>query len=180
VLGPRLIGKTCLLRPIREDEAELMSRWFEDPAVTRSILRRFAPSLSEERAWLERAATDQNTILWGIEAEGRLVGSSAIHAIDWANQHGQTGTVIGDRAFWGRSLGSGSMWLRTEFAFDQTTLRKLTSSYLEFNLASWRAQAKAGYREVGRRRQHYYRDGRWWDEILTEVMREDWAALRPS
>ncbi len=155
-----------------------MTTWFEDPSVTRSILRRFVPSLSEERAWLERVANDPQTIIWGIEAEGRLIGSSAIHGIDWANQHGQTGTVIGDPAFWRRGVGSESMWLRTEFAFRQTTLRKLTSSYIEFNVASGRAQAKSGYKEIGRRRQQFYRDGRWWDEVLTEVMREDWAALR--
>lgn len=178
MFGPRLAGKTCLLRPIREDEAEVMIRWFEDPEVTRTIIRRFVPSLSEERAWLERAADDRQTILWGIEAEGRLVGSNAVHAIDWANGHGQTGTVIGDRAFWGRGIGRESMWMRTEFVFNQTTLRKLNSSYLEFNVASGRAQARCGYQEVGRRRQQYYRDGRWWDEILTEVLREDWAALQ--
>jgi RimJ/RimL family protein N-acetyltransferase len=36
---------------------------------------------------------------------------------------------------------------------------------------------KCGYREVGRRKAHYFRNGRWLDEILTEVHREDWEKL---
>jgi RimJ/RimL family protein N-acetyltransferase len=48
------------------------------------------------------------------------------------------------------------------------------SSYLEGNEASRRAQASAGYREVGRFSGQYYRGGRWLDEVLTELLgRED-------
>ena len=47
-------------------------------------------------------------------------------------------------------------------------------SYLEGNEASARAQASAGYREVGRFRGQYFREGRWLDEVLTELLREDW------
>jgi len=53
-------------------------------------------------------------------------------------------------------------------------LRKLKSSYFDGNVASGKAQAAAGYREVGRHHADRFVDGRWVDEILTEVMREDW------
>lgn len=178
MFGPRLEGRTCTLRPLREEEAPEILRWFEDPDVTRTLLRRFPPSLGMEREWLDRAGRGSDDIIWGIEVEGRLVGTCGIHAIDWMNRHGRTGTVIADRSLWGRGIGSEVMAVRTEFAFLQTTLRKLFSSYLEINPASGRAQARAGYREVGRRREQYFVDGRWVDEILTEVLRDDWLRLR--
>jgi RimJ/RimL family protein N-acetyltransferase len=42
-------------------------------------------------------------------------------------------------------------------------------------VASGRAQAAAGYREVGRWRGDRFVDGAWIDLILTEVLREDWV-----
>ena len=62
--------------------------------------------------------------------------------------------------------------------FTHLTLRKLKSGYIDGNVASARAQAAAGYREVGRLKEETFGDGKWRDMILTEVMREDWAKAR--
>ncbi|HEX4213255.1 MAG TPA: GNAT family protein [Candidatus Dormibacteraeota bacterium] len=66
------------------------------------------------------------------------------------------------------------MKARTAYAFAEAGLNKLTSKYLQGNEASRRAQLGAGYREVGRRREHVFCGGRWVDVILTEVLAEDW------
>jgi RimJ/RimL family protein N-acetyltransferase len=41
-----------------------------------------------------------------------------------------------------------------------------------------RAQAAAGYREVGRWQRDRFVDGEWRDHVLTEVLREDWEKAR--
>jgi RimJ/RimL family protein N-acetyltransferase len=102
------------------------------------------------------------------------VGSTMIRSIDWQNGFGTTGTIIGDKTLWGRGLGRELMQLRAAYAFTQLPLRKLKSSYSDGNDASARAQAAAGYREVGRYRRDRWVDGEWRDQILTEVLREDW------
>jgi RimJ/RimL family protein N-acetyltransferase len=70
------------------------------------------------------------------------------------------------------------MQLRTTYAFTQLPLRKLKSGYVEGNTASARAQAAAGYREVGRWHRDRFVDGEWRDHVLTEVLREDWEKAR--
>ncbi|HLQ60610.1 MAG TPA: GNAT family protein [Candidatus Acidoferrales bacterium] len=174
--GPVIQGKLVRLRPPRPEEAAQMASWFEDLEVTERLLRRFPPTLAQEQEWLEKSGKDANTIIWAVEFDGRLVGVTGIHDIDWAQQHAVTGTLIGDKSAWRKGLAGELMQLRTEFAFRQLTLRKLNSGYVEGNEASWRAQRKSGYREVGRRRQEQFRDGRWLDLVMTEVLREDWAA----
>ena len=99
---------------------------------------------------------------------------------NWSNQHATTGTLIGDKSVWGRGIAGEMMRLRADFAFTELPLRKLKSGYLEGNEASRRAQAGAGYREVGRLRQECFREGRWLDMVLTELLREDWARHRDS
>jgi [ribosomal protein S5]-alanine N-acetyltransferase len=151
-----------------------MITWFEDMEVTRFLASRNPPNLEFEKEWLDKMARDPDQVYWIIEHEGRAVGGTGIHAIDWKHGSGTTGTVIGDKKVWGKGLGRELMQLRARYAFTELPLRKLRSGYFEGNEASGRAQAAAGYRVVGRRREEVFAGGRWLDLILTEVMRSDW------
>ena len=172
--GPVIPGRLCRLRPPRPEDAEVMATWFEDLETSHFLGLRNPPSVEMEKEWLEKGAKDPNSVVWVVEAGGRLVGSNAIRDIDWKNGFGTTGTLIGDRSVWGKGIGRESMQLRTRYAFTQLPLRKLKSSYFDGNVASGRAQAAAGYREIGRYRADRYVDGQWVDEVVTEVLREDW------
>ena len=176
--GPVIRGKLATLRPPKADEAAAIVTWFEDMEVTHFLKRRFPPSLEEEKEFLEHAAKDPDQIFWAVEHEGRLVGVTGIVRIDWPNGRGTTGTLIGDKKAWGKGLARELMQLRAEYAFTQTSLRTLRSGYLDGNVASARAQKAAGYREVGRWRDDRVIDGKWTDEILTELRREDWEKSR--
>jgi [ribosomal protein S5]-alanine N-acetyltransferase len=177
--GPVIQGSHFRLRPPRAEEAETMVGWFEDMEVTSRLgAGRSVPSPEMEREWLKRMAEDRNSMLWAIEREAQLIGTTGIHAIDWANQNGTTGTLIGDKTAWGKGIAAELMRLRADFAFTELPLRKLKSGYVEGNEASRRAQEGAGYREVGRLRGEIFRDGRWLDLILTELQREDWERAR--
>jgi RimJ/RimL family protein N-acetyltransferase len=174
--GPVVQGSSFRLRPPRSEDAAVMITWFEDMEVTARLKRRFPPSLEQEEEWLKTIAADANSVLWVIEYEDRAIGTTGIHFIDWVNGHGKTGTLIGDKTAWGKGIAREMMQLRARFAFRELPLRKLTSSYLDGNEASRRAQAAAGYREVGRFRGQHLREGRWIDEVLTELLREEWEA----
>lgn len=172
--GPVIHGMVVRLRPPKPEDAVPMVSWFEDLAVTHFGGRRTAFSIEMEKTWLDTAAKDPNSVVWVLEVDGQAVGTTVIREIDWKNGFGTTGTVIGDRSLWGRGIGRETMQLRSRYAFTQLPLRKLKSSYFEGNTASGRAQAAAGYREVGRYRADRYVEGRWVDEVMTEVLREDW------
>ncbi|HXJ48575.1 MAG TPA: GNAT family protein [Candidatus Acidoferrum sp.] len=172
--GPVIEGKVVRLRPPKPEDALPMVSWFEDLEVTHFGGRRTAHSIEMEKTWLESTAKDPNSVVWVLEVDGRAVGTTVIREIDWRNGFGITGTVIGDRSLWGKGIGRETMQLRSRYAFMQLPLRKLKSSYFEGNTASGRAQAAAGYREVGRYRADRYVDGQWVDEVMTEVLREDW------
>ena len=178
--GPVLHGKLVRLRPPKPDDAAVMITWFEDMEVTRFILLRHPPSIDAEKEWLDKMARSPDDVVWVVEFKGRGVGATAIHAIDWKNGFGTTGTVIGDKSVWGQGLGREVMQLRARYAFIQLPLRKLRSAYLEGNEASARAQAAAGYREVGHHLADRFVDGRWVDEVITEVLREDWVKSQPT
>jgi RimJ/RimL family protein N-acetyltransferase len=176
--GPVIRGKVVVLRPPKPDEVGEIAAWFEDMEVTRFLKLRNPPSVEAEKEFLERTARDPNVIWWAVEHDGRLVGGTGIHAIDWKHGFGTTGTVLADKSVWGKGLGRELMQLRAEYAFTQTPLRALRSGYIEGNVASGRAQRSAGYKEVGRWHDDAFVDGKWLDHILTELLREDWEKGR--
>jgi ribosomal-protein-alanine N-acetyltransferase len=172
--GPVIQGELVRLRPPKPDDALPMVTWFEDLEATQFLGRRTTPSAEMEKEWLESSARDPNSVVWVVELDGRAVGTTGIREIDWKNGFGTTGTMIGDSSLWGKGIGREVMRLRARYAFMQLPLRKLKSSYFDGNVASGRAQAAAGYREVGRYRADRYVDGQWVDEVVTELLRDDW------
>jgi RimJ/RimL family protein N-acetyltransferase len=55
-------------------------------------------------------------------------------------------------------------------AFTILGLHNLILTVYEPNLAGRRAYTKAGFREVARRRQSHWLNGRFWDEIVMECL----------
>ena len=178
--GPVLEGKVVSLRPPVPDEVPGMARWFEDLEVTRFLKLRHPPTVEAEKEFIEQVGRDPNTIWWAVEHDGRLVGGTGIHQIDWKHGHGTTGTLLADRSAWGKGIARELMQLRAQYAFTQTPLRALRSGYLDGNVASARAQRSAGYKEVGRWHNDHFVDGKWIDHVLTELLREDWEKNHQS
>jgi RimJ/RimL family protein N-acetyltransferase len=172
--GPVIKGNLVRLRPPRQEDAPAMMSWFEDMEVTHFLARRNPLNLAAQTEWLDKVARDPDSVLWVIEHEGRAVGTTGIHEINWKYGRGTTGTLIGDKKLWGKGLARELMQLRASYAFTELPLRKLEAGYFEGNEASGRAQAAASYKIVGRRREYVFAGGRWLDMILTEVLRSDW------
>lgn len=173
--GVTIRGRVVLMRPIVEAELPLLLDWRADAEVLRfAVVGYHAPGPAELKKWWEQAGTDRDAFHWGLEWQGRLVGQTEIDHVDWTARNGWAATMIGDRSAWRQGIATEAIALRTEYEFRQLNPHKLTSAYAEPDPGSAKALRRAGYREVARLKEQRYRDGRWFDEILTEVVREEW------
>lgn len=176
--GPLLSDQTVTLRPAEEDDAARFVPWFADLRVTRYLGRRAAVALYQEEDFLTRIGSSKTDVFWMLEAGGRTIGATGIHAIDWVNAHATTGTVIGDVESWGKGYASAAMRLRTAYAFRQLNLHSLGSVAFADNVASRRALERAGYRGIGIERERFFREGRWHDVWHCQVLRAEWETLQ--
>jgi RimJ/RimL family protein N-acetyltransferase len=176
MFGPTLVGSQFTLAPLEPEHLEQYCRWFADPEVTRFLKVQAPPTLAEEQAWFARTAASQIDVVWGIFADGQHLGSTAIRSIDWRNRRAVTGIVIGERSWWGRGLATAAHALRTRYAFDELNLEKLVTTVIEGNTASRRALERIGYQMVGVHRKHEFRQGRWLDTWVGELLRDEWRA----
>ena len=176
MLGPPIRGTSIELGPIEREYLPNYCRWSRDRVGIRYLLLQYPLTLEEEQRWYERVSGSPTDIVWAILREGRHIGNIGLHHIDWRNRHACGGIWIGETSEHGKGFGREAMAIRTRYAFLELGLHKvMTSSFFE-NEASRRAALSAGYREYGIRRQHVYRDGRWHDEWLGEVLRDAWLA----
>lgn len=178
--GPVIEGERVRLVPHTPEMAEVFVRWFADREVTRWMGRICPPSLAEEQEWLAGQGKRENDIVWTIQVEEQPIGAVGIHAINWQHRRAATGTMIGEKSQWGKGYGSEAVRLRTQFAFEQLGLEKLMTEVFAENAASRRALEKAGYRQYGIARRHYFRHGRWQDMWLAEVLHDEWQAMQEA
>jgi hypothetical protein len=100
--------------------------------------------------------------------------------IDWRLRDAESGIMIGDKSEWRRGHASEAMRLRTEYAFTELGLRKIWTGVDMPNVGSRRALEKAGYRQCGVMRRHFFVNGRWVDVWMAEIHREDWRRAREA
>ena len=174
MFGPTLRGTKCTLRAPRKDELSTYQRWFEDVDVLRFTPRAGPFSDSQEEDWYKRIGEDPDAVQWVIEVDGKPVGFTGIGGINWRHSNGETGIVIGDKSLWRKGIASEAIELRTAFFFRELNLHKIRTRVFVENEASKRALQKSGYRETGIQREEMFRDGRWHDIWMAEVLREDW------
>lgn len=176
MFGPLLRGDKVTLRPAHEDDAEHFVRWFADMEVTRYLARRMAVTLQQEQEFLKKVGESKDDVWWVIEAAGieKAIGATGIHGINWLDANGMTGIVIGEKDFWRKGYATEAMRLRTRYAFRELNLHKLVTEVDTENEASRRALERSGYRMVGVRREQSFREGKWKDRWLGEVLRADW------
>jgi RimJ/RimL family protein N-acetyltransferase len=175
-----IAGDRVRLLPLEKDRhLANYVRWFNDPEVTRYLNRVTPLSRLEEEAFFEAAAKAKDMIVWAIHDEtDRHIGGTGLHAIDWQGRSAVSGTVIGDRSVWGHGYGSEVMALRTKWAFEELGLHRIESECFADNIASARCLEKAGYRQIGVARQRRWRQGRWHDCILWEILDADYFGAK--
>lgn len=175
---PFLSGPSVELRSLDQADAPAIAPWFNDPEVTRTILRWRPMSILEEEAFLRRVAENPNELVLGIAAKGndRLIGVTGLHEIDWRSRHASFGIMIGDKNYWGKGHGTEVTRLMVGYAFETLNLNRVGLHVFEYNERGRRAYEKVGFRVEGRLRQEHFREGRYWDTLVMGILREEWWA----
>src|SRR3989344_1628530 len=175
-----LRGKKVILRPpSKSTDLETFIRWINDPEV-RLYVKCFLPvTEGEEEKWFDELAGRRTTdVVLVIEThDGTPIGIMGLHRISWKDRTATTGALIGEKEYWGKGYGTDAKMTLLDYAFNTLNLRKVCSSTLAFNERSIRYNQRCGYKEEGRRREQFFRNGGYVDEVLLAVFKKDWTAL---
>jgi RimJ/RimL family protein N-acetyltransferase len=169
-----LRGKRIIMRPPLRSDLSLLIKWINDPEV-RPFLKNARPvSEKMKEEWLERQSSSQQDIILIIVLEGRPIGNIGLYDINWVDRRATTGSIIGEKDCRGKGYGTEAKMLLLEYAFNTLNLRRIGSSVIAFNKRSFNCLKSCGYQEDGVRRKVFYRNGKYWDEILLVCFKRDW------
>ena len=170
-----LRGKKTVLRPLMESDIPLLQKWINDPDV-RQFLKRIFPAMeADEREWLERTHKnpDKDVVLM-IVVDDQPIGTMGLHGINWKDRVATTGAMIGEKSYWGKGYGTDAKMALLNYAFNTLGLRKIMSRVYAFNHRSLAYSLHCGYKIEGRLKNQRFAHGRYWDEIILGLFKNQW------
>lgn len=178
---PVVAGRLVTLRRHRPENLDAISRWYRDPELSRLTRYSMRPMAQEEidRFFTTRLLS-QGSVAYGIHerATDRLIGLTTFSSLDADNGSVLFHITIGERDAWGHGYGTEAAGLMLWLAFERMGLHRVGLSVFAFNERAIRSYRKVGFVEEGRLRAAIARDGRYWDEVLMGVLRDEWEAAR--
>jgi aminoglycoside 6'-N-acetyltransferase len=149
-----LRGERVVLRPLSEDDWDLLLRWNSDPEVLYFSEGDDVPSYSLDEIQTIYRSVSQTAFCFIIEAEGAPVGECWLQQMNLERilqQVPEAGCrridlTIGEKQMWGQGLGTEVIQLLTSFAFEEQGADLVFGCDVgDYNRASLRAFQKAGY-----------------------------------
>jgi RimJ/RimL family protein N-acetyltransferase len=173
--GPiiNITGEKVALGPIRRDLLPLYQRWINDFAVTRTLSAGFRPMTWEaEEAWFEGASRQDRDAMFTIyeRATMRPIGNTGIHDLNPHHRTAEFGLLIGEKECWGKGYGTETTRLMLDYGFTCLGLHNIMLHVYSFNERGLRAYTRAGFREIGRRREAIRVAGQAYDEVLMDCL----------
>lgn len=172
-------GEKIALGPLRRDLIPLYHAWISNPHTNRFLLAgNSAMTLDEEIAWYDSVIKRGNLAMYTIYElpTYRPIGNVDLHGIDLANRSAELGIMIGEAHARGRGMGTEAVRLMCDIGFHMLGLNSIHLLTFGWNMAGQKAYVKAGFKEIGRRREARWFDGRYWDDILYDLLRNEFES----
>jgi RimJ/RimL family protein N-acetyltransferase len=171
-------GRLVTLRAIEERDLAALQSWENDPAVQDGIGETHPPSSMDfHDAWFRALKSDPLSQRLIVDTPDLgAIGLSSIVNIDWRHRHAWHGLVLGAAESRGKGYGTDAIMATMRYAFDELDLERLDGAMIEYNersLATYCGK-RLGWKIEGRRRHYFFRKGRYWDQVLVGITRQDY------
>jgi len=173
-----IVGERVALGPLRRDLIPLYARWRNDFEVQRTFGAPLRPVTIEERTrWFdEQVASDAHWFTIYERESLRPIGTTDLYEINLRYRTASFGMLIGEADARGKGYGTEVTRLMLDYAFTALSLHNVMLIVVEYNLAGRRAYEKAGFREMGRRRQADIMNGVVYDEIYMDCVASEFES----
>ncbi|MFH1175252.1 MAG: GNAT family protein [bacterium] len=177
-----LKGEKVLLRPIKKSDIYNLATWVNDQEVNQFTSHDLPMAEVMEEQWFEKKVARTDSVILVVEAidceEPKPIGSCGIHGIHMIYRNAGFGIMIGEKDYWEKGYGSEAAQLIINFAFYRLNLNRISSAVLDFNPRSLALHKKLGFKEEGRKRESFYKNGRYCDEIIFGLLRKEWEEMK--
>lgn len=174
-----IVGERMALGPLCRSLVSLYQRWVNNFETQRTLGNTPRPQTHDAITTLyERGTAAINGAQFTIyeKTDLRPIGITELKEIDHRNRTAEYVIFIGEPEARGRGYGTEVTRLMLDYAFTALGLHNVLLTVFEFNLGARRAYEKAGFKEIGRRRQAFLMGGRYWDVIYMDCLASEFTS----
>jgi len=171
----KIEGKKIYLSPMCIEDACKYTKWMNDFEVTDKINSSCnVITVESEKVWIEKNSGIGNYQFAIVKQENdELIGNCSLHNLDFINQIGTVGIFIGEKENWGKGYGSETLELLIDYGFNHLNLNNIKLSVYSFNENAISCYKKVGFKEIGKRREAYFKNNKRYDEIYMDILRSE-------
>ncbi len=166
------------LAPLQRQHATCFYSWLRDPEVIEYSLSTFQTLKTTQQIdhWFAATLAQENCLNLGIYAteNNALIGYAGLASISSTNHSAEYFIFIGEKAFWGKGIGTAVTKQIVSIGFTSHHLNRIMLTVSEPNTGGLRAYTKAGFVVEGRLRQACCRRGLFHDKIVMSVLKSAW------
>ena len=171
-------GNFVRLREYHKDDLSLtweyVNDWdvkkYLDPGVP------FPWKFEEEEKWYqELSAKNPERYSFAIEriSDEQYIGGCGINNLDWKNSVATVGIFLG-KPFLSQGYGTDAMRVLVNFIFLEMNIHKTMLHVYAFNDRAIKSYQKVGFKIEGTLRSQVVREGKYHDEIIMGILKEEW------
>ena len=173
----KIIGERIYLSPINMDDAELYTKWLNDIEVSESLgIYSRTVSLGAQKKYMENSAGKGHEFaIVALDGDG-LLGNVSLGDIESINRTAKIGIFIGEAEMRGKGYGTEAIRLILDYGFKTLNLHNVKLEVFADNARAIACYKKVGFREIGRRREAKYKNGRYVDEVYMDILDSDFGS----
>ena len=171
----KIVGERLYLSPFDAEDTEICSKWakwMNDRAVSDTFDgHRNLTSLSSAKKTVQEL-TGYRFFIVLLEGD-ELIGQISLHNIDHLHRNAFLGIMIGEVEHHGKGYGAEAVRLILDYGFNTLNLHNVMLSVHEDNDAGIACYKKAGFQEAGRRREWFYKNGKYYDVLYMDILENE-------
>lgn len=168
----KLIGDRIYLSPMSIEDAEKYAEWFCDFKMTDGIKKSSSVmTVASEREWIEKNLKN-NEMNFAIVNLGNdeIIGQCGLMNVNQKDRYGEVGIFIGNEENRSKGYGAEVLKLLLDFGFNYHNLNNIMLGVMSFNERAIACYKKIEFKEIGRRRECYFLNGKYYDEIYMDIL----------
>ena len=179
-----ILGEKVALGPSMRSQMPTIYRWSNDfrvsvlsgdplrPVTLESLYAEYDRQNTKEeptQKWVEFSMYERVSM--------RFIGLTSLRHLNHRNRTATFGILIGEKDCWYKGYGTEATKLMLDYGFTVLNMHNIDLTTYAYNEAAHKAYLKAGFREIGRRRQaHRWRD-RVYDEVIMDCLATEFEGV---
>ncbi|MFC9540328.1 GNAT family N-acetyltransferase [Lysinibacillus sp. NPDC056959] len=177
-----ITGQSVFLRPITEEDVDSIYECFQDEEIMYMTGARNILTKDQIREALSRFSEDSTRCDFAIclVENSRVVGDLAIMEIDLDDKKAIFRIALHRIGDCGKGYGAEAVQLVQQFSFEELQLNRLELQVYSHNIRGIKSYEKVGFKKEGTLRQSLYMNGKYSDEIIMSILRDEYMELKKS